>query len=469
MSEPCRHGPSALRTDLYQLTMAYGAWRLGRHDTRAVFHLFFRTPPFEGTHALVAGTEPAVDFVATARFSDGDLAWLGTLTGSDGRPLFSSEFLEFLRSAPPGFGLDVDGMPEGTPALAREPLLRVSGPLWACQLVETALLNLVNFQTLIATKATRVVSAAGGGAVLELGMRRAQGPDGALSATRAAWIGGIAGTSNVLAGRRWQIPVRGTLAHSWVMSFADEEEAFSAYGEAMPNNALFLVDTYDTPTGVDRAIVVGERLRAAGFKLLGVRLDSGDLASLAKDARARLDAAGFPSASIVASNDLDEHAIMALRAAGAPIDTWGVGTRLVTGHDQPALGGVYKLGAIEQDGAWRYALKLSGDPIKVSDPGVLAVRRVFQDGEAVHDLLYDVDLPPSEEGEDLLIPLLRNGQRVGETDVHEARARAARWLDRLPKAMLRLEAPDALPLRIEPRLAARRAAMIAQHSGGGGS
>ena len=238
------------------------------------------------------------------------------------------------------------GIPEGTIVFPHEPLLRVHGPLLQAQLLETALLNIVNFQTLVATKAARVVLAARGEPVLEFGLRRAQGIDGALAASRAAYLGGCAATSNVLAGRLYGIPVRGTHAHSWVMCFDDELEAFRAYARAMPNNCVFLVDTYDTLDGVRHAIEVGQELRRQGHEMIGIRLDSGDLAWLSIEARRMLDEAGFPKATIVASNELDEQIIASLKDQGATIGVWGVGTRLVTAYDQPALGGVYKLAAI---------------------------------------------------------------------------------------------------------------------------
>lgn len=359
----------ALLTDLYQLTMAYGYWRLGRADDEAVFHLFFRRPPFRGGYAIAGGLAAAIEYLTQLRFAADDLAYLATLTGNDDAPLFSAGFLEYLGGL--RFRCNVDAVPEGTAMFAHEPLLRVRGSILQCQLVETPLLNLLNFSTLIATKAARVCTAAEGEPVLEFGLRRGQGIDGALSAARAAYLGGCAATSNVLAGKRYGIPVRGTHAHSWVMSFADEREAFAAYAEALPNNCVFLVDTYETIEGVRRAIAVGEQLRARGHELAGVRLDSGDLARLSQAARAMLDAAGFPNAAVVASNDLDEHEIAALRRGGARISVWGVGTRLVTAYDQPALGGVYKLAAIRRgaDAAWEYRVKLSEDPIKVSNPG----------------------------------------------------------------------------------------------------
>src|SRR6266550_5632730 len=298
----------ALLTDLYQLTMAYGYWKSGRAEREAVFHLFFRKSPFQCTAE--------------------DAAFLGTLAGNDDRPLFERAFLEYLRTL--RFTCAVDAIPEGTAVFPQEPLLRIQGPILQCQLLETALLNLINFQSLIATKAARVCLAARGEPVLEFGLRRAQGVDGALAASRAAYIGGCAATSNVLAAKLYGIPVRGTHAHSWVMSFDDEREAFRAYAEAMPNNCVFLVDTYDSLEGVRRAVEAGRLLRERGHEMVGIRLDSGDLAWLSVEARKILDEAGFPNAVIVASNDLDEHIIASLKEQGAMINVWGVGTKLVT-------------------------------------------------------------------------------------------------------------------------------------------
>lgn len=338
----------ALLTDLYQLTMAYGYWKLGRQDHEAVFHLYFRKHPFAGGFALACGLASVIDYLNGFRFDAVDLEYLASLTGNDNKPLFDHGFIDDLGRMQ--LSVEVDAIPEGTVVFANEPLVRVTGPIWQCQLLETPLLNLVNFQTLIATKAARVCLAARGEPVLEFGLRRAQGVDGSLAAARSAYVGGCAATSNVLAGRLYGIPVKGTHAHSWVMSFEDELESFEAYAQAMPNNCVFLVDTYDTLEGVRRAAEVGKQLRQKGHRMLGVRLDSGDLAYLSIEARKILDEAGLKEAQIVASNDLDEHLIESLKQQGATIAVWGVGTKLVTAYDQPALGGVYKLSAI-RDGS----------------------------------------------------------------------------------------------------------------------
>ena len=398
---------SPLLTDLYQLTMGYGYWKNGMTDREAVFHLFYRRAPFGGDAAIVAGTGPAADFLNDLQFEVEELTYLASLTGADGQPLFEQEYLDHLRDLE--WTLQVDALPEGELAFPNEPILRVRGPLLQCQLVETALLNLVNFQTLIATKAARMCDAAQGDPILEFGLRRAQGPDGGLSASRAAYLGGCAATSNVLAGMQFGIPVKGTHAHSWVMSFDTEIEAFDSYATAMPNNAVLLVDTYDTLNGVRNAIQAGHKLRANGHDLQGIRLDSGDLGALSVSARKILDEAGFQNTKIIASNDLDEDKIRKLKAAGARIDIWGVGTQLVTSADQPALGGVYKLGAIQDGkGDWQYRIKLSNDLIKVSNPGVLQI--AAKDG--VRTLFNEADAPLPEGAQPLLIQMVRNGKRV---------------------------------------------------------
>ena len=480
---------SALLTDLYELTMAQGYWATGRVEEQSVFSLFFRNEPFGGGFALVAGLEAALDYLEGLRFEPDELAYLATLRGTDGAPIFRREFLEFLG----GFrlSLDVDAMPEGTVAFAHEPLLRVTGGLLGAQLVETALLNLVNFATLIATKTARIVHAAGGGPVIEFGLRRAQGPDGGLTAARSAFVGGAVATSNVEAGRRFGIPVRGTHAHSWVLSFDTELEAFEAYAEALPNNAVFLVDTYDTLTGVDHAIEVGRSLRERGHELGGVRLDSGDLAYLSQQARARLDAAGFERAQITASNDLDEETIESLRDQDAAIDAWGVGTRLVTGYGQPALGGVYKLTAIRDGQGWRHVIKVSEQPAKTTIPGILAVRRYYDGrgvaaGDAIHDeltpfsgptLIIDPASPYRRKAissawtqEELLVPVMRTGRRTEPSPSLEAvQAHAKTSLARFDPGILRRVNPHAYPAGIESALHARRETLIeealaAQHA-----
>ena len=459
----------ALLTDLYQLTMAYGYWKLGMTEHEAVFNLFFRKAPFGGGYAIAAGLDLAIDLCERLRFDAGDLEYLGSLTGNDGGPLFEAGFLEHLAGLE--FACDVDAMPEGTAAFANEPLLRVRGPILQCQLLETPLLNVINFSTLIATKAARIAGVAGEASVLEFGLRRAQGIDGALTSARAAVIGGCAATSNVLAGKLYGVPVRGTHAHSWVMAFESEREAFAAYARAMPNNCVFLVDTYDTLEGVRHAVEVGRWLRAEGHEMIGVRLDSGDLLGLSVEARQILDEGGFPGAVIVASNDLDEHQIAALQAKGAKIGVFGVGTRLATGHDQPALGGVYKLAAIRGPGEpWSYRLKLSEEAIKVSIPGVQQVRRrAGAGGRFVGDVIYDEEIGLSEgagDGEDLLAPIFREGRRIyASPPVLAMQARARDQLARLSAGVRGLRPGEAYPVALDPKLAAIRDGLIARARG----
>ena len=391
---------SALLTDLYELTMALGYWREGRAEQEAAFQLYFRTAPFRGGYTIACGLEPALAYLEGLRFTDEDLAYLATLRGVDDLPLFPREFLDALGKVQ--LALDVDMVAEGTVVFPNEPLVRVRGPLLQAQLVETALLTHIGFPTLVATKAARMCLAAGGGEVLEFGLRRAQGPDGGLSASRAAYVGGCSSTSNALAGQRFGIPVKGTHAHSWVMVFDDELDAFKAYADAMPNNVVFLVDTYDTIEGVRHAIEVGRMLQARGHRLLGVRLDSGDLAYLSIETRRLLDAAGFTDTAILATNDLDEHLIESLRQQGAAITVWGVGTRLAAAYDQPALGAVYKLTAVrDAGGEWTPRVKVSEQAAKTTNPGLLQVRRYLETrpratrGTYAGDMLVDDLSPPN--------------------------------------------------------------------------
>jgi len=478
----------ALFTDLYQLTMAFGYWKAKLHTHQSVFHLFYRKNPFGGGYALAAGLADAIDYLNQLHFAPDDLNYLATLRGNDDKPLFPCEFLDYLGEL--RFDCDLDAVPEGTPVFAHEPILRVQGPIIPCQLVETALLNIINFQTLIATKAARVCQSAAGNAVLEFGARRAQGPDGALTASRAAYIGGCSSTSNVLAGKRLGIPVKGTHAHSWVMMFDDELESFKAYARAMPNNCVFLVDTYDTLEGVRHAAQVGIWLRGLGFKLAGIRLDSGDLAYLSTEARKILDASGLQNTPILASNDLDENIIQSLKAQGAPIAIWGVGTQLITGGDQSALGGVYKLSATRAPGGeWQSRIKLSDDLVKISNPGVQNVRRFYEagdDGQMIADAIYDtfdtsVDwsngctiidptdpvrrkkVASSTRFGDLLVPILRQGANVYDSpSIHDIRQNAARNLSRLNPAIRRFTNPHRYPAGLEQSLHERKMQLVLQ-------
>ncbi len=433
----------SLLTDLYQLTMAYGYWKNGLYDRPAVFNLFFRKNPFKGHYSIAAGLQLAIDYLQNLKFDKEDIQYLGQQKGADGKTLFDESFLNYLQRMT--FSCDVDAIPEGTVVFPNEPLLRIKGPLLQAQLIETALLNMVNFSTLIATKASRIVTVAQGDQVLEFGLRRSHGVDGGLMASRAAYIGGCDATSNLLAGKYYQVPVRGTHAHSWVMAFEDEKKSFESYAEFLPNNCIFLVDTYDTRTGVLNAIEVGKALRKKGHDLLGIRLDSGDLEALSKEARYLLDQAGFSKTKIVASNDLDEYRIAELKANGAKIDIWGVGTRLSTAYDQPALGGVYKLSALENKaGKWDYKVKLSEQAIKTSNPGIQQVRRRYLGHRILGDIIYDQNLlkakqleaPELEKGfdreEDLLVPVFKKGQLVYDSpNIHDIRRRTLEQLEQI--------------------------------------
>ena len=369
-------------TDLYQLTMMNGYFRRGRANDVAVFDLFFRSNAVI-TYSVAAGLEQAIDYIEHISFSSSDIEYLRSLQ------LFDEEFLEYLRAF--RFTGDVYAVPEGTLVFPEEPILTVKAPVCEAQFVETALLNIINHQTLIATKAAKVSYAAKGDAVMEFGLRRAQGPDAGLYGARAAVIGGCRSTSNVLAGKLFDVPVAGTHAHSWVMNFPSEYDAFRAYAELYPDACLLLVDTYDTlKSGVPNAIRVFEELRAAGHEPKGIRLDSGDLAYLSKKARQMLDEAGYPNALICASGDLDEKLIVSLKSQGAKIDLWGVGTKLITSADLPALGGVYKLAAVyPAEGGAVNKIKLSDNTAKITNPAFKEVFRIYdrKSGKAEADLI----------------------------------------------------------------------------------
>jgi nicotinate phosphoribosyltransferase len=470
----------ALLTDLYELTMACGYLRTGVGEREASFSLFFRRNPFGGGYTLAAGLADALDVLENFRFSREDLAYLAGLAGNDGAPLFDGDFLARLGEL--SLSCDVDAIPEGTVVFPYEPLVRVTGPIFEAQLVETFLLTMINFQTLIATKAARICQAARGDPVIEFGLRRAQGIDGGLAASRAAYVGGCAGTSNVLAGRLYGIPVKGTHAHSWVMSFDDELAAFRAYAIAMPNNCVFLVDTYDSLEGVHHAMEVGRELRARGHDLAGIRLDSGDLAYLSVQARKLLDEAGFERALIVGSNELDEQLIESLKEQGAAVNVWGVGTRLATAWSDPALGGVYKLTAVRNKGeAWQPRIKLSEQRAKLTNPGILGVRRYRSGDQFVADALYDALQPPpagctivdpldetrfkvlddATPFEELLVPVLRNGERVYDPPPLEtSRARGRAQLAGFHAGIKRFVNPHPYPVGLERSLSELKTRLV---------
>jgi nicotinate phosphoribosyltransferase len=466
---PGRGRATAILTDLYQLTMAYGYWKEGKADQESVFHLFFREQPFHGGFTICCGLADVLEYLRGFKFEKSDLNYLHGLKGNDGKRLFHPAFLKYLGKLK--LRLDVDAIPEGTLVFPQEPLVRVRGSILQAQLIETALLNLINFQSLIATKASRICLAAQGDPVIEFGLRRAQGIDGALTASRSAYIGGCKATSNVLAGKIFDIPVAGTHAHSWVMSFAKELDAFNAYADTLPNNCILLVDTYNSLRGVRNAIEAGKRLHKAGHKLAGIRLDSGDLAYLSIKAREMLNAAGLKGTAIVASNDLNERLITSLKQQNASIDTWGVGTMLVTAYDQPALGGVYKLSALRRpDGVWEHKIKLSEQAAKATNPGFLQVRRFRQGKQFIGDAIYDethllprpvtiVDpadptrrkhFPAGVRYQDLLIPVLRNGKPVYDSpSLPTIRYRVQTQLSMLHPGIKRFENPHQYPAGLE--------------------
>lgn len=360
-----------LLTDLYELTMMQGYYKT-KNDNRVVFDAFFRENPFKGGYSIMAGLEQVIDYVKNLRFDEEDIEYLRSLH------IFEEDFLDYLKDFK--FSGDIYAIPEGSIIFPREPLVKVIAPVMEAQLLETALLNIVNHQCLVATKASRVCDAAEGDGVMEFGLRRAQGPDAGTYGARAAVIGGCNGTSNVLAGKLFNIPVKGTHAHSWIMSFPDEYTAFKKYADLYPDACILLIDTYDTiKSGLPNAIRVFKEMKEAGIKpkLYGIRMDSGDLAYLSKKVRKMLDEAGFPDAVISASNDLDEHLIASLKRQGATITSWGVGTHLITAKDNPSFGGVYKLAAIEKDGKFEPKIKLSENTEKVTNPGNKTIYRIY--------------------------------------------------------------------------------------------
>lgn len=475
----------ALLTDLYELTMAYGYWKSGASEKEAVFNLFFRKNPFAGGFAVACGLRYLMDYLRDFHFTDDDLDYLARLPGNDHKPLFEMSFLYFLKDMK--FICDIDAIPEGTVVFPHEPLVRVQGPIIQAQILESALLNIINFQTLIATKAARIRLVAGDREVIEFGLRRAQGIDGALAASWAAYVGGCDATANVLAGKLFNIPVKGTHAHSWVMSFNSELEAFRSYAQAMPNNSLFLVDTYDTLEGVKHAIEIGKWLRENGHSLVGIRLDSGDLAYLSVEARKMLDEAGFQNSVILASNELDEHIINSLNQQNAAIGAFGIGTKLVTGNDQPALGGVYKLAAVRNPGEdWRYCVKISEQAIKVTTPGITQVRRFQTKHEFIADMVYDEAFPPRQHSvmidpmdftkrkvipeetyfADLLVPVFREGKLVYETPaVEKIKNHLGSQLSHFHAGIKRLINAHVYPVGLEQRLHEKRTSLVLQARG----
>ncbi len=389
-----------LLTDLYQLTMMQGYYEQKQNNEVVVFDMFFRKNPCDNGYSVCAGLEQVIDYIKNLHFTYDDIVYLR------GLGIFSEDFLHYLSGF--HFSGDIYAIPEGTIVFPKEPLIKVIAPIMEAQLIETAILNIINHQSLIATKTSRIVFAAMGDGIMEFGLRRAQGPDAGLYGARAAMIGGCIGTSNVLAGRMFHAPVMGTHAHSWIMSFKDEYTAFKTYAELYPNNCTLLVDTYDTlKSGIPNAIRVFQEAKDEGraFKKFGIRLDSGDLSYLSKKARKMLDDAGFPEASICASNDLDEYLIHDLKIQGAKINIWGVGTNLITSKDCPAFGGVYKLAAIQNaEGEFVPKIKISENTEKITNPGNKTIYRIYdkETGKMKADLICFADETFDTE-EDLIL------------------------------------------------------------------
>ena len=390
LTDETRPTDVAMLTDLYELTMAQGLWESGKLEEEDCFTAFYRDHPFGNEFAVMCGTADIPDLVENMRFTDEDISYLASLKAPAGGAMFKPGFLDYLRDF--RMHVDIDAVPEGELVFPREPMVRVTGPSLECQLLETALLNTIGFQTLVATKTARVVKAAKGRPVAEFGLRRAQGPDGGMAVARASYVAGCSSTSNVLAGRKYGIPVFGTHAHSWVMSFPTELDAFRAFAKSMPNNCTLLIDTYDVRQGVENAIIVAKEMEQRGERLAAIRIDSGDLAKLTTYVRRRFDEEGLDYVKISVSNDLDEYTIQSLLHQGAPIDSFGVGTKLATCYDQPALGCVYKLAAHRGPGeeAWTPVMKLSEQPYKRTIPGIQKIRRYMDDdGSPVCDMIYD--------------------------------------------------------------------------------
>lgn len=477
-----------LLTDFYELTMMQGYLKSGKHQERVIFDMFYRKNPCGNGFAICCGLEQVVEYIRNLNFSEEDIDYLRSLG------TFDEDFIEYLRGF--HFTGDIYAIPEGTVVFPKEPLIKVIAPVIEAQLVETAILNLVNHQSLIATKAYRVVHAAQGDGVMEFGLRRAQGPDAGIYGARAAVIAGCIGTSNVYAGQKFHMPVLGTHAHSWIMSFPTELEAFKTYARLYPNNCILLVDTYDTlKSGVKNAILCYDAMKEEGITLkrFGIRLDSGDLAYLSKKARKMLDEAGYPDAIISASNDLDENLIASLKAQGACITSWGVGTNLITSESQPSFGGVYKLAATYSDeGQWVPKIKLSENSEKITNPGNKQIYRiiekdsgkVFADYIALEDetfsekedlVLFDpIDTwkkstlkGGSYEMRPLLVPIFLGGKLVYNCpSVEEIKAYCKKEQESLWEECRRLTNPHAVHVDLSDKLYEMKKGLLAQYSRG---
>lgn len=465
----------SLLTDLYQLTMLQGYFEEKQANETVIFDMFFRNNPHSGGYSVCAGLQQVIEYIEGLHFADEDISYLKTLN------LFSDKFLSYLKDFK--FTGDIYAIPEGSVIFPKEPIMKIVAPIMEAQLIETALLNIINHQSLIATKASRVVFAANGDTVLEFGLRRAQGPDAGIYGARAAMIAGCFATSNVLAGQMFDVPIRGTHAHSWVMSFSDELTAFRKYANLYPNACILLVDTYDTlKSGVPNAIKVFNEMREKGIELknYGIRLDSGDLSYLSKKARQLLDNAGFKDAIISASNDLDENIISSLKLQGAKISSWGVGTNLITSKDCPAFGGVYKLSAVYESDkkAFKAKIKLSENAEKNTNPGNKKIYRIYDKDtkKIIADLicLEEETLNTSEElllfdpldtwkktllpadtyyTKELLVPVFKNGNCVYQSpSVMEIREYCKEEMDTLWEESRRLEYPHRTHVDLSQKL-----------------
>ena len=459
---------NALFSDFYELTMAQGFWKKG-NNTKTVFDMFFRSNPFKGGYSVFAGLEPLLKTIQNFHFEKSDIDWLKSLG------IFEKDFLEYIAGFK--FSGNIWAMKEGSAVFPNEPLIRIEADTVEALLLEGLILNMINFQTLIATKTARIWLASKKGAIMEFGLRRAQGNDGAMSATRAAYIGGAFGTSNSLAAKELGIPALGTMAHSWIMSFKNEEDAFQAYADMYPDNSIFLIDTYDTlRSGIVNAIKVGKRLQEKG-KNFGVRLDSGDIYYLSKDVRKRLDEAGCPTAKISVSNELTEEIVESLVQNNAPIDSWGVGTHMVTGGNEASLTGVYKMAARKNLGEteWTPVMKFSDNPAKMTNPACKQVWRLYNsDGTFKADVLT-LENEKIEEGveqtfyhpandyqnftftpakvEALLEKRIENGKVVGKTpSLKEIKTYAEKQLDSLDYTSKRLLNPHIYKVSLSEKM-----------------
>lgn len=461
-----------LLTDLYELTMMQGYFKNENAEKTVVFDVFYRENPFRGGYAICAGLQQVIEYIEGLRFEEDDIEYLRQ------SGLFEEDFLKYLSEFK--FTGDIYAIPEGTVIFPREPIMKVIAPISQAQLVEPAILNILNHQSLIATKTSRVCYAAGDAGVMEFGLRRAQGPDAGIYGARAAVIAGCVGTSNVLAGQMFDVPIKGTHAHSWIMSYPDEYSAFKAYSELYPDACLLLVDTYDTiNSGVPNAIRIFKEMKEAGkdLKFYGIRLDSGDLAAMSKKARVMLDEAGFTDAIISASNDLDENLIMSLYSQGAKINSWGVGTHMITSKGWASFGGVYKLAAVMgEDGKYIPKIKISENPEKITNPGNKKVYRIYVDGKIRADLITlddevysedeDLKLYDSQETwtyktlkagtfklRELLVPVFKEGKCVYQSPaVMEIQKICKEELGTLIEESKRLVNPQLTPVDLSDKL-----------------